>query len=629
MDNAQSPSPLTVAGTLRWTTCVRAPSWWRWPVAICLGWFTCAVPQLAPTPGLDSSWQGGLALAQAGGLHFGRDIVYTYGPLGFLTVTPLYVVWSGIAAVAFALGVQTLLCGTLLHVMRDVPGPIAVVAAYVVAMVAPSGGEAEIGLVIMLALTLSLLLDADKPMPRWLPIVGGLTASTLLLIKPNTGVFALLLVAIAAGFCAPHRARALAELGGSFVVALVCLWLATGNAAGDVVPWLQASAQFTAGYTAGMALLEPGRHPEIVDAVLLIVFMAVLLWRVGEGLPRARKAALTLAWAIVTFAMLKEGFVRLDGHAAVFFFAAAVVAATLARGELTRVAGVGAAIIASVWSITAIGVEPSQLYNVTDRFNGTKSQLELLADSSARATMLADARAAMLARIIIPPNVLRDLRAHTVDVQPMETSAVWTLGLHWRPQPDFQAYAVLTPALDRMNAAFLASPRAPERVLRLNPISNVDGRNPAFDAPNAFLALVCNYRETFANSALEVLARATNRCSAPRRLGGDAIRVGQHVQVPRAAPNELIYARLRVPQPLRARLRELVWKPAVLPAIVLDGVSYRLIAKTASGPLLMRMPSSAGFPLTGLVNGQVDRFRLVNVPSPVHVDFYAVRVGLR
>ena len=617
--------PAVVLSGRRWTLALRVTAWWRWPAALLLAWLTCPVPPLVPAQGIDNSWQAGLALAQQAGLHFGRDIVFTYGPLGFLTVTRLFVVWTGIAAVIFTLVLQVLLCRTLLHVMRDVPALIAVVATYVVATVAPD--QAEVGLVIVFALALSLLADQGKRLPRWLPVAGGIAASTLILIKPNAGVFAIVLAAIAVGFCAPRPVHALLELGGSLVVGFALIWWATGNAIGDVVPWFRASAQLVVGYTAGMAYIDPARHREVGDALLLIAVSAALVWRAGEGQQRARRATLALAWAIGTFALLKEGFVRHDAHSGIFFFGAAVTCATLARGELTRIAGVGAATVASVWALTAVGVAPSALFRYMDRVHGITADVRLLANDQARSLLRADARAKMFANLRMPPSVLRDLRSHTVDVEPMETSAAWTLGLHWRPQPDFQAYAVLTPALDHMNADLLVSSRRPDRIMRVYPLSAVDGRNAVFDAPNAFLALVCNYRETFANGALEVLAHARNRCGPARRLGGSSIQAGQHVRVPRAGPNDLIYARLRIPQPFSERLRELVWKPDVLPGIVLDGVSFRLVTATASGPMLMRMPASAGFPPSGFSDPQVDMFRLSDVPSPVRVDFYAVRVG--
>ena len=627
MTGPHTASPAAVVPGPRWTTAVRAPSWWRWPAALALGLFTFPVLPLVPAPGLDASWQAGLALAQEQGLHYGRDIVFTYGPLGFLTASPLFVVWSGIVAVAFALLLQVVLCRTLLHVLRDLPVLGAIVVTYVIAMVVPPGTQAEVGLAIVLALTLSILADNEQRAPRWLPVAGGIAAAVLVLIKSDTGVLALVLIGIAVGVSSPRRLRKLTELSGSFAVAFLALWLVTGNRLGDIVPWLRLSGQFVAGYTGGMALDDPSRHHEVVQAGLLLLVTAALIWRVAAGAPRARQVALTLVWAISAFAMLKEGFVRHDGHSAIFFFAAAVAGAALARGEIVRVAGAGVAVVASIWALAAFGIQASALFQYTDRLDGTTSELKFLVDGTERSATLAKTRTMMQNNFHLPPGVLRDLRSHTVDVQPSETTAVWTLGLHWRPEPVFQSYAALTPELDRLNADFLASPRAPERVLRVYPLLSVDGRNPVFDAPTAFLSLVCNYRETYANGAVELLAHATNRCGTPRPLGSVVVQAGQVVHVPRAGSHELVYARIGIPQPLVDRLRELLWKPAHIPAIVLDGTSYRLVAANASGPLLMRMPPPAGFPSSGLRDAQVNKLRLEGLPSPLHVDFYAVRVG--
>src|SRR5271154_6040637 len=43
-----------------------------------------------PVVGPDPPWQAGLALARAHDLAWGPEIVYTYGPLGFLQTTAYY-----------------------------------------------------------------------------------------------------------------------------------------------------------------------------------------------------------------------------------------------------------------------------------------------------------------------------------------------------------------------------------------------------------------------------------------------------------------------------------------------------------------------------------------------------------
>lgn len=61
-------------------------------IAAVVGLLTWPVISLAPEPRvLDPSWQAALHMSFRSGLHFGRDVIFTYGPLGFLALpTPHY-----------------------------------------------------------------------------------------------------------------------------------------------------------------------------------------------------------------------------------------------------------------------------------------------------------------------------------------------------------------------------------------------------------------------------------------------------------------------------------------------------------------------------------------------------------
>jgi hypothetical protein len=605
---------------------VRVPLWWRWPAAFVLALLTLPHGLSGPGPDPDASWTGGLAVAQEQGLHFGRDIAFTYGPLGFLVTPSVYVVWQAVLAMIVAIVLQTLLCRTLLHASRALPVGVAVVVAGIVASVPTT--EAEAALAMVLALAISLLAER-APSPRWVPTAGGALAAMALLVTPTVGVQAFAVVAIVALFGRGGALRSLGELVGSFCAVAVGLWLATGNSLGDILPWLREAAQFVSGYTAGMALDDPARHHEIVKAGVLIVIVSVLIVRVAADLPVFQKLGFVLAWAVVGFGAFKEGFVRLDGHTAIFFGMCAVAAVAAARGRVLRFAAVGVALLASVWSFAAVGAGVGTMLDYPTRVRDFAANVRLLASPVRRSRFLEDGRRSILDPLHLPPSVVRDLRAHTVDVQPSETSVAWALGLTWRPEPVFQSYAVLTPKLDRLNADFLTSPRAPDRILRAHPRDGIDRRNPVFDAPTAFLTSVCNYRETFASDFAEVLARSTNRCGTPRPLGSVDVRARERVAVPRGRPGELVYARIHIMRSPAEHLRELLWKPSENPAIAVRGRGYRLVAATASGPLAMWMPRTAGISPKSLATPRVRSFRLLRVAGTVRVDFYAVRIEAR
>jgi hypothetical protein len=57
------------------------PTWALGVIVALLGWRVGFYP---PFGGVDPSWTAGLAMATKEGLHFGTQVVFTYGPLGFL-----------------------------------------------------------------------------------------------------------------------------------------------------------------------------------------------------------------------------------------------------------------------------------------------------------------------------------------------------------------------------------------------------------------------------------------------------------------------------------------------------------------------------------------------------------------
>jgi hypothetical protein len=184
-----------------------------------------------------------------------------------------------------------------------------------------------------------------------------------------------------------------------------------------------------------------------------------------------------------------------------------------------------------------------------------------------------------------------------------------------------------TEYLDHRNADFLASRRAPERILREN-VPTVDGESPELEAPATFLAMVCRYVQLRATGRWQVLARAGDRCGRPRRIGSVRADPGRDVRVPAAGARELVFARIHLRRPLLRRIADALYKPTSIPAIVLDGSRrFRFRPTTAGDPQVLRMPRSAGY--SPAFGGTLDtgRFRLVHWPWSYRVDFYAVSLA--
>ena len=90
--------------------------------ALLVALVTWEVPEIVPRTGFDTSWQLALNLAADHGLDYGRDIVFTYGPLGFLSQPLMVSVLTGAAGFAYALVAQTVLAAVVLAASSRVYG---------------------------------------------------------------------------------------------------------------------------------------------------------------------------------------------------------------------------------------------------------------------------------------------------------------------------------------------------------------------------------------------------------------------------------------------------------------------------------------------------------------------------
>jgi hypothetical protein len=601
------------------------PRWWLPAAAAALVWMSWPVASLTPEAGLDGSWQIALSLAARDRLSFGRDLVFSYGPLGFLAHPRLVTFPTALAAIAFAAASQFGLCLLLLRrTLRTYPWYLSLLLTYsVVAMLAASGFSnlGDYSLFFVLFFVVAALQDEQRPLVWLLPVVS-LLATCELLIKVSDGLVAFVLLSLAAWRTQPGGWRSEAILASSGVTSLALVWVATGGRLADLPRWLYESLHIVKAYTPAMAI-EAISTGVYLQAAIFIIVAAVLVVVAFRHLERSRSFPLTAALAIYTFAYFKEGFVRLDFiHASLFFAAFAIAVLTIAWSAQTRWVA-ATLVLGLLGAVATVTSNTSFFYRPSVRMAEAMNQLELLAHSDRE---IKAARRDLRESLELDTPTLELLRGHTVDVQPDETSAVWAYGLTWRPEPLLQSYVALDHELDRFNASFIAQ-RGAERILLQKESPALDGRNALYLAPESYLVLLCRYRQLHAYRDWGTLGRATNRCGSVRRLTSVQASQGQSVRVP-AAPSasDVVFARMQIPTTLKQRLADFVFKRRYTPAIDLDEKQYRLVTAVARGPLVLRVPKSSGF--SPAFGGELsyERLSVLNVGSPVRIEFFALRL---
>jgi len=596
----------------------RLPAWPAAAAAVALTLLTWQTTSLVATAGLDPSWRVALHLAHTRGIDFGPGFVWTYGPLGYLAF-PLAVTGGTLAAaLAFVLATQAALAYLLLSRGARAFGVLAAVVGTYAILVLPIPPADFLPLAV-LALALWALDEPASAVGGSLPVLGGALAGVALLVKTNMGAAAVAVVVVAAAAGGVRRAAAACA---TVAAVFVALWLALGNALGDVPQWLRLSLSLVSGYSSAMQLEHQGLGRDYWNAALVALVLAVAVALAGAARGRARGAATVLVVAGFGFASFKESFVRHDAdHMPAFFASAAVVLVALGARGVARwlvAAGVAAAVIA-VSLTTDLELHP------WSSAGHALAQVRDVVDSSRRDALVAGSRAGERHSYELPARVVRSLRGHTVHVDPWEAAAVNAYGLAWRPLPVLQSYSAYTGTLDERNADVLASGDAPERILRQDLTTTVNQRGRETEAPATFRAMLCDYRQVLVAGRWQVLAHAP-RCGAARTIATVPAAAGEPVTVPDARADELVYVRLHLGDTLGNRLRGLLYKPHD-PVVSLGGGPFRSIPEgVAEDGIVVHVPGNVGFdPRYG---GAID-WRTVaagGLSGGIRLEFDAVRV---
>jgi hypothetical protein len=601
--------------------------------AVAIAWLTWPVETLIPETGLDPSWRAGLSMASLQSLEFGKELTFSYGPLGYLAYPYLYFPVTAALAGLYVGVLQAAIAGSLLWAARASFGffgaaAIALAISKMAILVLPTS---------LLVPPLAFLWCAyaiRRSSDRWFLAValgGGLIGALELLIRVTSGLIVLALVGVTLVMERERRSRNLAVFAASGLTSFLVLWLASGQDIRSVPDYLLYSFEIVSGYSDAMAYEDPSLKWEYFAAAAAAAVVLFIGWRNTEGWSRPRRLKLLALGAVLAYPTFKQQFVRHDEfHTGPWFISAAVVLVALSWRRDTR----GETALGLVCVLMALGAGRVTL----DELNPFRSagravdQLRTMATSE-RLAVSVETRDGMRSHYRLDERILARIRNRTVHVYGDETSVAWAYPeFRWHPLPAFQSYTAYTKRLDELNARFLWND-GPEFVLR-GPDAPVDSRNFTLEAPETMLRMFCRYEEVLAVPGWQLLQRRANRCGTPRKLGTVQTRVGEHLAVPHGSGRGMILMDLREsPTSAWQRLRSLIFRRKGLYAIVNDAAIFRMVPGTATGPMIVRIPDALDYPGNPL---SVDAEKMALVEDrggggtpgvPLTVDFHEVPVG--
>jgi hypothetical protein len=565
--------------------------------ALAIAWLTWPAQTIIPfETGVDPSWRAGLSMARQQSLDFGADIVFTYGPLGFLADPYLYFPRTAALAGLYVGLLQIAIAGSLIWAARATFGFLGAAAiAFAITKLAIVVVPTTLLIPPLVFLWCAYAVRrGSQRLFLILALAGAFLGALELLVRVTTGLVVLGLIGLTLVMERERRVRNLASFAAAAALSFLALWLATGQDLSAVPDFFLYSSELITGYVDAMPYEDPTLKWEYFAGAAVAGVVLFVGWRNTEGLSRSRRLKLLALGVALAYPTFKQQFVRHDPwHIGIWFFSAAVAIVALSWRRDTR----AETALALVCALLPLGAGQLTLDEVNPIRSAERAvdQVRTMATSE-RLTRAGEARVALRELYDLDPAIVERVRGRTVHVYGYETGVAWAYPeLSWAPLPVFQSYTAYTGRIDRLNARHLRE-NGPEFVLR-GPDWPLNDRNHVLDAPATTLQLFCLYRPVATAGSWDLLARRPDRCGTPRKLGTVRTRLGEHFAVPQGSGRGLVVVDPReLPTTAWERLRTLLYRRTMLYAIVNGATTFRAVPGTAVGPIIARVPAGLDYP---------------------------------
>jgi hypothetical protein len=480
--------------------------------------------------GSHQSWEPILAYGAGHHLLWGKDIVFTYGPLSFLSLDYYwgYLFWPILAwAFGFALIAMT---GLRPFLHRLVLPNRALVYVALPLLTVPACMDLGFDPIYFFAITFLGIacLPDENPGGVFLACVGAVF-SVLVLSKFTFALYCVftIVVMVVASICRRKTKNALALVTSFAVVFISACWF-QGQNLQSIVKHFTLSFQMASGYSSAMNLMPEKLELILATSILISISVLVgILWHLSRGGPRPIGRILLLLAGL--FLAWKEGFVRPDQHVIVFFVYSFLVTvllpaflsipkalvqnATPNGGNLLELPFLPRpfhllSVLTLLLALTPFGfhqksfvkeIETGAYGKVSDTASALfttrsyKSKLESLVEELQRYAELPEIRAAVGQAPVAALGLHQDLAILNK--------------LNYKPHPVIQSYAAYTPGLQELNKQFFQSSAAPEFVLGRS--VTIDSRFPTVDDGSVLLELLSSYSPILQENGLVLWKRKT------------------------------------------------------------------------------------------------------------------------
>src|SRR5690348_6658537 len=433
---------------------------------------------------LDASWQQVLSWGIAHHEQWGRDLVFTYGPLGFMGYDGKFDPATYWTTLSLQLALAAAAALLLIDNLRNLPAICGAVFALGSVILGWSWSTSSALIIIYPLAAMSLERVAHSTGTSKLhryAIVAALGALAAALPLLKFSVFPLWLVWLPFGLFVLRRSdRRMLVLAFTLASTLapIIIWLACGQQLANFGAWLKWSWQLAEYYPSAMQT-EP-KYP-ITDWVALgatvywLLVLAVFAWRARRFPGTVAVYALFAATFVLSY---KAGMTRAgDGGHVMFVISTCTLCAPLLAGIWYQAEGSNAPrtmlamFIFAALSLPLMNISGAYpIYSLEQAYHGSytyayaKQQIQYFLHPRDQFQMRLKQWRQDRSQIALP--LIKDtVGQDSVDILLNDQSVLLANNLNYRPRPAFQSYSAYSAKLAELNAAFFKSKRAPNWVM--------------------------------------------------------------------------------------------------------------------------------------------------------------------
>ena len=511
-----------------------------WPVCFILvfvsAFFLSGTRQ--PPLELDPSWQAALEYATAHHLQFGTQIVFTFGPWGFLAMPYSLGHLLGVR-IAFAFFWSALVALVATNLAKRLPGWIRYAfLAWLMVFTLSEGLDQTAFFILACG---ALLLLADKPEARWQAPFYVLAFIVLALIKSSflTAAFASLVLVVGCWIRQRKLMRAIALMLAAPAGFVVC-WMALGQSPSHLAMWIRTALELESGYSGAMSLVP--KTPVLCMALAgLALFAGALFTAIMRAQGRLLPWAVVITLAQYTFLAWKEGFTRSgDWHAYVFLWYLPLGMALFLLQDLpvalpaSHRRGLNAAFAASM-ALCLVGAQfqiPGFAWRQATDWprRVTHNAQSIFALLSGRPDKLyAGCRDSRKMGMLLLDHAKDVVGNESVDVMNYLLLAPVVNEMNYQPRPVIQGFVAYTPALQNLNREYFRCAARPHYVMLCQQAT--DGRFPALEDSAALNYVLNNYVPVARDGRFLILQQQTAEDPAFQLVHEVTMRFGEKLDL--------------------------------------------------------------------------------------------------